>query len=159
MKNLLAVDSQSVCWMHVTGIHSFEGHVSVKDLCELHFLQVCHQSCSWLIHELPTCKAALLYHNQHIHAQNYWQICVYCCSHPLFSSSVDFIQQIFPFASKVRLCCSLLVVLEREQGWAGALCCSFQSSSTVNDLLKFPQCRQKWKWCIFYLERCNRYCW
>lgn len=92
VKNLFAVDSQSVCWMYVTDIHSFEGSVSVKDLCELHFLQVCHQSCSWLIQELPTCKAALLSHNQHIHAQNYSQICVCRCSHPLFSSSVDFIQ-------------------------------------------------------------------
>lgn len=153
---------EGFCWLWivrvfgVADIHSLEGTLSVNGLCELHFLQVCHQSCSWLIHELPTCKAALLSHNQHIHAQNYSQILVYCCSHPLFSSSVDFIQQIFPFASKVRMCCSWLVVLESEQGWAGALCCSFQLLSTVNDLLKSSQCMQKWKWCIFCLEK--RHC-
>lgn len=44
-------------------------------------------------------------------------------SHPLCRSSVDFTQQVFPFALKVRLRCSWLV-LESEQGWDTAWACS-----------------------------------
>lgn len=58
----------------VVDVHTFKGSVKVKGLWEWHFLQVCHQSSSWLTHELPTCNKALLSPNQYTHTQSYSEI-------------------------------------------------------------------------------------